>query len=190
MRALDLDLAPRRVVSQRAKALALLLSVSVLVYTGTVYSRLESERSDLDAKRSSAQRIQIADSVNDTASLERAAARADEMRYANQVVRRLTFPWDQLFNEMEVSVDEQVVLLGVEPDADKRHVKITAEARTLSAMLDYARRLRASAVLHRAFLQSHQMRPQDAGTPVRFVLVAEWDGGNETESRPVSRITQ
>jgi Tfp pilus assembly protein PilN len=67
-----------------------------------------------------------------------------------------------------------VALLQIESDVDKQHVKISAEARTLGAMLDYLRDLEGRSILSDVYLQSHQIQQQDPERPVRFVLTATW----------------
>lgn len=97
-----------------------------------------------------------------------------ELAFANKTIGRLSLPWDRLFLEVEGSVDEHVTLLGVEPDADKGELKISAEARNLAAMLAYAKRLRAGPLFTGAHVQSHQLQLQDPQRPVRFTVQARW----------------
>jgi Tfp pilus assembly protein PilN len=75
---------------------------------------------------------------------------------------------------VEASVGDQVTLLGVEPDTEKRELRLIAEAKDLDAMLAYARRLQESALFSDAYVVSHQIQQQDPQKPVRFVVNAQW----------------
>ena len=97
-----------------------------------------------------------------------------EIGHANEVLHKLGLPWDQLFNAIESSSSKQIALLAMEPDAEKRVVKISGEAKDIGAVLDYIRRLSAQQVLRNVYLQSHQIQLQDPEKPVRFVLLASW----------------
>jgi Tfp pilus assembly protein PilN len=131
------------------------------------------ELSALQAKRDGFLRVRYADRAPEK-STAAAPLRQAEINYANRVIDRLALPWDRLFNEMENTVDSQVVLLGVEPDAERGRISFTSEARDLSAMLSYERRLGGSALLRDVHVQSHQVQIQDPQRPVRFVVGATW----------------
>lgn len=110
--------------------------------------------------------------ANSTASPSKELMR--EIELANDVVRQLTVPWGQLFESMESCNCKDVALLAVDPDGKKATVKISAEARTLGAMLDYVRHLEQQPAFTEVFLQSHQVQQQDPDRPVRFLLLATW----------------
>lgn len=115
---------------------------------------------------------------------------SEELRAAQRVIERLDTPWSALFNAIEITFDEHVTLLNVEPDADRRDVRLTAEAKELRAMQAYVRLLRRAPALADAHLVSHQVNAQDALRPVRFVVVARWDrSGVAPVAEPVSDAT-
>lgn len=99
-----------------------------------------------------------------------------EVKHANEVLHRLTLPWQPLFQAIESSGSKEVALLAMEPDLEKRVVKISGEAKNLMAMLDYIRRLEAQPVFGTVYLQSHQIQQHDPEKPVRFALLAAWRG--------------
>lgn len=97
-----------------------------------------------------------------------------ELRFANRVIERLDTPWSALFDAVEHAFGEQVTLLNVEPDTERREVRLTAEAKDMGAMLEYVKQVRQSPVLKDAYLASHQINQQDPQRPVRFVVNARW----------------
>lgn len=103
-----------------------------------------------------------------------AAQRAREVAKANEVLRRITLPWDDLFSAVESAAPGEVALLSMEPDAEKRMLKIAGEAKHSRAMLDYIRLLESRPMLHTVTLRSHQVQINDPQRPVRFTLVAGW----------------
>lgn len=99
-----------------------------------------------------------------------------EVKRANEVLRRLSLPWDSLFLTMESAAGEDVALLALEPDAEKQMVKVSGEARDFTAVLNYVTRLEAQEAFGQVYLQSHQVQLQDPQLPVRFALQAVWKG--------------
>jgi len=175
MQALNLVFLPRRKRHSIAVNLLLVNAIVGALALAYYHARLGMEREALVAQHASLNRHRAAPSPapgkTDEASLEA------EFKSAQKIIEKIALPWDQLFNELETSVDEHVVLLGVEPDANKLSVNISAEARNFPAMLRYAKRLGASKSLSGAFIQSHQIQVLDPQRPVRFVISARWKKG-------------
>jgi Tfp pilus assembly protein PilN len=103
-----------------------------------------------------------------------AREQALEVQHANQVLRKLSLPWDMLFRAVESAGGESVALLSMEPDIQKGTVRISGEAKNFAAMLDYIRQLGARDVFGSVHLQNHQIRQDDPQKPVRFSLLAAW----------------
>lgn len=99
---------------------------------------------------------------------------AQEIGNANEVLRRLGVPWDALFQAVESSGGRQVTLLGLEPDIERRQVKISGEARNFKAVMGYIMQLERQDVFGSVYLQSHEVQQQDPDKPVRFALLAAW----------------
>jgi hypothetical protein len=97
-----------------------------------------------------------------------------EVRQANDIIAQLALPWNELFNAVESASSKNMALLGIEPDAQKRRVKLTGEAKNLESMLAYVRFLESQGPLVDVFLQSHQVEQNDPQKPVRFVVTATW----------------
>jgi len=97
-----------------------------------------------------------------------------EVRQANEIIAQLALPWNELFSAVESASSRNMALLGIEPDAQKRRVKLTGEAKSLESMLAYIRYLEGQVPLTDVFLQSHQIEQNDPQKPVRFVVTATW----------------
>jgi Tfp pilus assembly protein PilN len=97
-----------------------------------------------------------------------------ETNRANEVLRRITLPWGELFKAVESAAPKHVALLALDPDADKQVMKIVAEAKDIAAMLDYMHTLEGRELFRTVTLQSHQVQQQDPQRPIRFSLVAAW----------------
>jgi hypothetical protein len=89
------------------------------------------------------------------------------------VARELQVPWAQMLASLEAVPSRDVALLGVEPSTARHNMRITAEARTVDAMLDFLEAMRSDS-FPEVLLTSHQVQAQTPGTPIRFVLQARW----------------
>lgn len=106
---------------------------------------------------------------------DKATLRAEQD--ADLAINDLTTPWSDLLRELELaSADskESVAILGVEPDREKREVRIVAEARTLPIALAYVERLQKSAALRFPMLERHELQVKDPERPIRFEIKAGW----------------
>jgi len=101
---------------------------------------------------------------------------AQEVERANEVLRQLTLPWEQLFRTVESAAGTEIALLALEPDVEKHVVKISGEAKDLAALLNYITRLEDEKVFGPVYLQNHHIQQQDPEKPVRFALLAAWRG--------------
>jgi hypothetical protein len=96
----------------------------------------------------------------------------EEVKAAEAVVRRLTVPWGSLVQALEEAATRDVALLQLQPDAENRTVRLTAEARSAEAMFAYARRLGAAKGLADVHVVSHQVQREDPQRPIQFALQA------------------
>jgi hypothetical protein len=109
------------------------------------------------------------------AASDRTAARAvDDARDA---VTELSTPWSLLLRELELASQDSkgsVAVLGIEPEREKRQVRVVAEARSLPIALAYVERLQQSQALRYPMLESHEVQAKDPEHPVRFQIRADW----------------
>lgn len=97
-----------------------------------------------------------------------------EMGVANAVLAQLSLPWDRLFKDIGVSQQDRIALLSIVPDAPKRSIKITGEARDLTAVLAYIRLLQKTRSLSSVYLTTHHVELRAVEKPVRFTITASW----------------
>lgn len=148
---------------------------SALMALAIVDSReLSGEADLLEARAGHAAASARAVAGRPAAGVRSTADTAQEIKHANEVLQQLSQPWGELFQAIESASVKQVVLLALEPDAEKHVVKISGEAKNIVAVLEYVKKLSEQKVFSSVYLQSHQIQQQDAEKPVRFTLNASW----------------
>lgn len=175
MRALAIDFAPGRRTPPVAGLVLLAAATALAAGLGWHYRGLLLEIERIEA------RLDSGDAPHSPRSPGRAAAGpvpaqlAPEIARAQDVVRRLTVPWNELFASVESAVGENVALLSIHPDPAAARVAVIAEARNANEALWFAHRLSTGGVLADAFLTGHELlRREGAHRPVRFTLSARW----------------
>jgi hypothetical protein len=93
---------------------------------------------------------------------------------ANDVIGRLSLPWNALFLSIESCALDTVALLGVQPQPEQRLVTLVGEARSYADILEYMERLDASVAFVHSRLVSHKVKREAPGHPVDFVIAAQW----------------
>ncbi|HZO01487.1 MAG TPA: PilN domain-containing protein [Burkholderiales bacterium] len=97
-----------------------------------------------------------------------------EMKNAQATVRQLALPWAQLIDSLERASMKDVALLNIQPDAQARVLRVTAEARREELMLQYLRRLSSTGNFAEVHLVSHQVREDDPQRPIQFSVQARF----------------
>jgi len=123
------------------------------------------------------QRLEAADSLLRSSPAPRIAPRErleDQVKSAQAVVRQLALPWAELIDSLERSAMREVSVLHVQPDAQQRLMRVTAEARGEAQMLEYLRRVKAARGFSEVHLLSHQVREDDPLRPIQFSLQASF----------------
>lgn len=92
----------------------------------------------------------------------------------NAAVMQLNLPWRALQDAVAAATPPGVALLALEPDARKRSLRISAEARTSDEMIDYVARLKREELFSDVALTHHEINDQDPNRPIRFELDAAW----------------
>jgi hypothetical protein len=109
-----------------------------------------------------------------TGRLASAPLSTEAARSVNEAIARLNTPWDRLFAVLKAAHAQlkpgSVALLSLEPDAVGQAVKVTAEARTVEAMLAYQRALQAQEAVQAAVLMRHEISSGASIAPIRFSL--------------------
>src|SRR5438552_7976521 len=96
----------------------------------------------------------------------------EEAKLAESVVRQLTLPWAKLIGTIEQAASRDVAILQLQPDAEQRLLRLTAEARDREAMFEYLRRLGGAQGLAEVHLVSHQVQREDPQRPIQFAVQA------------------
>jgi len=97
-----------------------------------------------------------------------------EAKIIDAAVRQLTLPWAQMIEAVERASSNDVVVLQLQPEAQQRTLRLTAEAKNGDAMLGYVRRLGESRVLSAVYLASHQVQMEDPLRPIQFSVQASF----------------
>lgn len=92
----------------------------------------------------------------------------------NGAIMQLNLPWRALHDAVGAATPASIALLALEPDARKRSIKITAEARSSDNMVAYVEQLKQQELFAGVTLVRHEINEQDANRPIRFQLEAEW----------------
>ena len=127
----------------------------------------------------------------DTALAEATRARADaslraapaapqphiavaQAQAVNATVLQLNLPWRELHDAIAAATPASIALLALEPDAKKRTMRITAEAKNSGEMVAYVAGLKQQELFSQVALTRHEINDQDPNHPIRFQLDAEW----------------
>ena len=92
----------------------------------------------------------------------------------NAAIRQLNLPWRDLHDAVRAATPATVALLALEPDAKRRVLRITAEARSSDDMLAYVERMGALDWFEGVALTRHEINEQDPNRPIRFQFDAQW----------------
>lgn len=163
---LDYIQAPRRMLWPGL--LLLVLALLAAAHLGlrwrearTEINRIETTRSLVNAERPRAKAVPM--------------ERLDEhVKAAETVVRQLTLPWAPLIETLENVAVKDVAVLHVQPDAQQRNLRITAEARNANAMWQYVHNLTAAKTLTAVHLVNHQVQAEDPQKPLQFSVQASF----------------
>lgn len=163
-----------------APVLVLLLGMAVAVFVAGRYMELTAAVAgrERDVGQLQRQLGHVASARHARADQEAdGRATAADIKQAAVVSERLSLPWDGLLRGIERAAtqrDQDVALLAIRPDAHRRVVKITGEARDFPAMVAYVNLLAQDASMDDVYIESHQIQQQDTQRPVRFELAAHW----------------
>ena len=168
MRRLELDFVA---TPRRPLWLGMLLLAVSLAVTGVLAARYH----DVELERA---RLATAGSL---VSVERRPLRQipkerleEEAKMVETVVRQLTLPWASLVAAVEEAATRDIAILQLQPDAQQRLLRLTAEARSQKAMLEYLRRLAATKNLTDVHVLSHQVQREDPTRPIQFAVQASF----------------
>jgi hypothetical protein len=99
-----------------------------------------------------------------------------ELKNAEAVLRQLALPWKEMVGAVEGAARPEIAVLQMQPDAQLRQLRLTAEAPNEKAMLDYLARLASSPALAEVYIASHQVLLEDPRRPLQFTVLARLKG--------------
>jgi Tfp pilus assembly protein PilN len=171
MRALTLDFRRNELPHGWINAVLLIAGVAAAGYAGWSAWQLSADGRTLDAKLANLSKKPGREApLREGADAQRFER---ETRILANVALELNTPWNPLFRALE-EAPQKVALLSIEPDAHKRELILTGEAKDFTEMLDYVRYLQGQTMLSGISLQTHQINQQDRDKPVRFRITAGW----------------
>lgn len=170
---LQLDYQPGSMFT-RPGSLLLALALAALFASGVYYRNLSIEADLWESRAEQSERTAQKLLPGSRSDIRMAVGLAQEVKHANEILRRLSMPWYDLLQTIESAGGKGVALLSLEPDTEKRLVRISGEAKNIAAMLDYVRQLESRELFGTVYLQSHHIQMQNPEKPVRFVLLAIW----------------
>jgi Tfp pilus assembly protein PilN len=165
---IELNFAKRQRRFPLVGALVLLLGCGAAYWTYTDYQGAMYESELLQISMSKYGR---------TLSTAEKAEGLDSLAKITAVTKPLSTPWTALLNDLEVAAEgseKEIALLEVAPDLAKQQVRISAEARSLPAALEYVTLLQNAQTLRHPMLEKHEVQLADREHPVRFEVTAEW----------------
>ncbi len=168
---IECDFVAQRRLGSAAGYLLLALGIAALGAAGIEYRELRARLAVLESRAAAARHAQT------EAARARAPAEDHLSPDVQQAARDLATPWTLLLAELEQAgkdSEDQVAVLGVEPDHGKHQVRISAEARDLPAALAYVQRLQSSRSIRFPMLDRHEIRLDVPQQPVRFDMTGQW----------------
>ena len=102
------------------------------------------------------------------------AISASQAAAVNGAVLQLNLPWRALHDAIGAATPRSIALLALEPDARKRTMRITAEAKNSDDMIAYLEQLKQQDLFAAVVLARHEINEQDPNKPIRFQLDAQW----------------
>lgn len=100
----------------------------------------------------------------------------EQIKNVELIVRQLALPWATLIHTLEDAATRDVAILQLQPDAQQRLLRVTAEARHQDAMFEYLRQLAGAKALVNVHLVSHQVQFDDPQRPIQFSVQASFTG--------------
>lgn len=150
-------------------ALALLLCLAAGLLGARLMAQQRVDATKLDAVRLRAsvpQVVAVAAPVVPISELQAGAV--------NNAVMQLNLPWRALHDAVGAATPATIAMLALEPDARRRIIKITAEAKTSDDMIAYVEALKEQELFTGVALTRHEINELDPVKPIRFQLEAEW----------------
>jgi hypothetical protein len=97
-----------------------------------------------------------------------------DFEVGQQIITRLSAPWDAFFSGLESVNNEQVAILSIDPDIQSGLLSINGEAKNYATVLNIIAQLRTTKPFSEVFLTSHEIKRDDPQHPVSFSVSMRW----------------
>lgn len=178
MKQLQIDFAPPSVqrtlyrTSTRAWVLATVALLLCLAAAVLGYRLLMQQRADQQQLNAALTRAKAPVMV--AVAAEQPKISEIQAGAVNAAIMQLNLPWRALHDAIGAATPSTIAMLALEPDARKRSMKITAEAKSSDAMIAYVEELKRQELFADVVLTRHEINEQDPNRPIRFQIEAEW----------------
>jgi hypothetical protein len=172
MRNFALDFQPRR---PGVLPLILLCAGCLLCADAWLGVRNRNEQlDDLQERIAQAQRLaqRLAVASRDAAQRE-ATLPAEQNKALRQAAAAIRIDWEALYRHIDQATLEDIALLAVIPNAAKKTLQISGEARSMQVALKFIEALRRQP-LSQVSLLSHKVKADDPQHPIVFEIAATW----------------
>lgn len=116
-------------------------------------------------------KLEIRPVASDPRELELARQKSDLLL---KISKQQSLPWPLLFNALEVSKPEQIMLSEIQPDTTKASIRIGGKAGDLNEVLSYIAALKKQLVFINVNLLDHQITKVEGKAVVNFELEMSW----------------
>lgn len=144
--------------------MALVAGAALLVWFVALGAALESA-----GQRDAAYARRVIPPLAATAALEPA-----EAKKLIAGLHQLVMPWEDILGAVESAANIDVAVLSLQQEPAQNSLKLTAEARDATAMLEYVRRLGEADRIESAVIENHRIDLQQPERPVRFSVSARY----------------
>ncbi|MEH6437220.1 PilN domain-containing protein [Massilia sp. DD77] len=181
MRRTRIDFAPRslrRLLFQTPPRMLgpLAGAVAACALAGVYAWDYAEQRRELDALHAALAARASAAAPAPAAAQRKIAVPEQQANAVNDAVLQLNLPWRELYDAVRAATPASVALLALEPDAKRRTLRLTAEAKNSDDMFAYIGKLQEQAWFTSVVLTRHEVAEQDPNRPLRFQLSAQWGG--------------
>lgn len=153
--------------------LALIIGTGLFVFAWLSYFDLHTKQIIVNEQLETLQQAEQDDERASTSQI-RTQIKPEQIMAIKSSVYELFIPWNDLFDALEDSSIKNVVLLGLQPDSNKRQVIITGEANNYLSVIAYVDQLAMQPVFSEVYLKKHAVKETDIDKPVSFSIFARW----------------
>lgn len=99
---------------------------------------------------------------------------SQEIKLASEIIDQINLPWEALFNALESVSNKEVALLSLQPNVANSTIRISGEAKDMSALLNFVEAVEREKVFENAHLLNYKMKLNSPQRPVAFFFTATW----------------